>query len=52
MLFLFLDYSCNPDYQIECADGRCLPEAYKCDGRKDCIDGVDEIGCGESLLFR
>ena len=31
----------------QCADGSCIPERMKCDGRPQCEDSSDEVGCGE-----
>ena len=36
--------------QLMCADGSCIPDAYKCDGTADCPDNSDETNstvCGE-----
>ena len=28
--------------------GECVEPLVRCDGYKDCIDGSDEIGCGNN----
>ena len=37
---------CSPD-EFECANSLCVDVRRKCDGRDDCGDGSDEVGCGE-----
>lgn len=32
-----------------CGDGHCIDSVQFCDGRWDCPDNSDEIGCGQSL---
>ena len=36
--------SCADD-QWQCANGDCTRSDYRCDGRDDCTDGSDEVGC-------
>ena len=36
-------------WEFTCANGRCINNGYKCNGRDDCRDNSDEIGCGESV---
>ncbi|XP_078461493.1 very low-density lipoprotein receptor-like [Lampetra planeri] len=36
---------CDPS-RFQCRNGRCVPEAWRCDGGNDCGDGSDETGCG------
>jgi uncharacterized protein YjbI with pentapeptide repeats len=35
---------CLPD-EIPCDDDACIPAGLACDGRRDCSDGADEVGC-------
>ncbi|KAK0146058.1 Low-density lipoprotein receptor-related protein 2 [Merluccius polli] len=32
-------------YAFECDEGRCRPNAYRCDGIADCVDKTDEANC-------
>ena len=34
--------------EFPCLSGRCIPEAWKCDGRPDCDSGEDEVACAAS----
>ncbi|KAM6977691.1 SCO-spondin [Aplochiton taeniatus] len=36
--------ACRP-YEFGCASGQCVPQAWRCDGETDCIDGSDEHQC-------
>ena len=38
---------CNTS-QYQCANGRCVPEAWTCDGEDDCGDRSDETSCDPS----
>lgn len=36
------------EYIYRCDNGFCLSKGnFKCDGKKDCSDGLDENNCGE-----
>ena len=35
-----------------CRNGDCIPEHEKCDGKKDCVDESDEIGCQDNADAR
>ena len=37
-------------YQFTCTDGTCIDEYLKCNGRRDCPDGSDEVGCDAGKL--
>ena len=55
MLMLFLlppfhlePQSCKSDSEFRCADGQaCIDVRRRCDLHPDCIDGSDEVDCGE-----
>ena len=34
-----------PGGGFDCGNGTCVPLSAKCDGRKDCYNGVDELYC-------
>lgn len=36
------------EFMFKCADNRCIPEWWKCDGVSDCVDNSDEIGCSNT----
>ena len=39
------DYQCAY-WQLKCvANGVCVHSGLACDGRKDCVDGTDELDC-------
>ncbi|XP_015590101.1 uncharacterized protein LOC107265302 isoform X3 [Cephus cinctus] len=39
---------CKPKF-FECTAGECIPEAWLCDGDKDCTNGADEESCALHL---
>ena len=40
--------TCDPS-QFRCVEsGRCIRGLYRCNGRRECVDGSDEHGCNSS----
>jgi hypothetical protein len=37
--------------QLLCISGECIPSEARCNGRKECADGSDELGCGTFLFL-
>ena len=51
LLFIFIDYAkCKESSDFPCYNGQCIPIEYKCDSKKHCIDGSDEIACGKFTI--
>ena len=49
---LFLDVTCAEN-EFTCANGNCIPNAYKCDNEDDCDDQSDEKGCsGKKVKYQ
>uniref|UniRef100_A0A8C7GPZ6 Low-density lipoprotein receptor-related protein 2 n=1 Tax=Oncorhynchus kisutch TaxID=8019 RepID=A0A8C7GPZ6_ONCKI len=42
-----IDTSCG-GYSFPCDGGRCMPDSYRCDGVKDCMDQTDEANCTDT----
>ena len=38
-----------PPGEMQCRNGMCVNEAWRCDGDDDCEDGDDERDCRKSL---
>ena len=39
---------CNSTLQFTCNDGRCIDTSLRCNGKPDCYDSTDEVGCAPS----
>ena len=37
---------CTAD-QFMCANGQCVPVTARCNSRRECSDGSDELNCGK-----
>ena len=53
MLLSILIEMCDEKNQFTCNSGQCIDKTLRCDGRADCFDQTDEVGCSESgkLLY-
>lgn len=38
-----------PEYTLKCNYGACVSKSSRCDGRKQCADGSDELNCPTNL---
>lgn len=47
-MYIFRVFAECKDDQFNCGPF-CIPEDQKCDGNRDCDDGLDEADCGEYL---
>ncbi|XP_036394518.1 low-density lipoprotein receptor-related protein 2 [Megalops cyprinoides] len=41
------DTSCGA-YSFPCDEGHCIPNSYRCDGNRDCVDNTDETNCTDT----
>lgn len=52
MFYKFKDIKkCKADQYI-CSNGRCISHKFTCDGKDDCEDNSDEIGCPHKLTYK
>lgn len=53
MMFNFSKHICPTEqgcqaHEFRCNTGECIDARRRCDRQRDCYDGSDEDGCGES----
>lgn len=36
---------------FSCANERCIPQSFRCDGDNDCLDRSDELNCEQGEKF-
>ncbi|GIY03511.1 uncharacterized protein CG3556 [Caerostris darwini] len=41
---------CTKKNSFKCSNNMCIPESRVCDGVQHCLDGTDEIGCGNGVF--
>ena len=41
---------CTED-EFECGQGQCVPKSKRCDLKRDCANGQDEIDCGKTFHY-
>ena len=43
--------TCESDSEFRCVDGQaCIDMSRRCDSHPDCVDGSDELNCGEWVM--
>ena len=47
--FLFLFVACDADREIDCGNNVCVDLRRRCDGQRDCANGLDETNCGKTI---
>ena len=40
---------CSSD-ELQCRNGNCINQRYRCDGDADCAEGEDEVNCDEQAF--
>jgi len=51
MMMIFHCFRSCTEHEFRCSDGSCITLTWKCDLERDCIDGSDEVDCGECDKF-
>lgn len=49
-MFLYDLVKCKND-EFKCNNGQCIPVRKRCDRKRDCQDGSDEISCNGKISF-